>query len=172
MAVSPSNLRNPRDPFPLDESAYMVDTDQVYQEMLNEAIIQSLLDQDKIDNQVEEDGANLVLPNQEAEEKMLKEVMKISALEYQKENGQLDLSHLKRKPSKKDEIDEALRKSGGNLTNDQLAKLAKIVAPKSLAPVVEGGRGKALGVGSGPGHINSTNTMGIQSYKTNDNTTV
>lgn len=57
-----------------------------------------------------------MLPNQEAEEKMLKEVMKISALEYQKEKGELDLSHLKRKTPGKDELDEALRKS--DLTND------------------------------------------------------
>jgi hypothetical protein len=51
--------------------------------------------------------------------------------------------------------------------------LAKVVAaPKNLAPVIAGGRGKALGLGSGKGHINSTNTMGNQSLKTNDNTTV
>lgn len=98
----------------MDESAYMVDNEQVYQEMLNEAIIQSLLEQDRENQIAEEANADLVLPNQEAEEKMLKEVMKMSALEYQKENGQLDLSHLKRKPSKqikKDEIDEALEDS-------------------------------------------------------------
>ena len=136
--------------------------------MLNEAIIQSLLEQDRKAH--EASTGNLVLPNQEAEEKMLKEVMKISALEYQKEKGELDLSHLKRKTSNKDELDEALRKS--DLTNDQLARLARVVAPKSLAPVLDGGRGKALGITTGHGHVNSTNTMGMQSLRTNDNTTV
>ena len=76
------------------------------------------MEQDRDQNIALESSNSLVLPNDEAEEKMLKEVMKISALEYQKDNGQLDLSHLKRKTIKKDEIEEALRKSGGNLTND------------------------------------------------------
>ena len=39
----------------------------------------------------------LELPNKEDEEKMIKEVIKLSALEYQKEEGKIDLSHLKRK---------------------------------------------------------------------------
>lgn len=38
-----------------------------------------------------------------------------------------------------------------------------MAAPKSLAPVILGGNIKA-------DHINSTNTMGIQSIRTNDNT--
>ena len=94
---------------------------------------------------------------------MLKEVMKMSALEYQKENGQIDLSHLKRKPNKqiqKDEIDEALRDSKESLTDGPLARLAKMVVPKSLAPVIEGGRNKGLGLKSPSGHLNSTITMG------------
>ena len=43
------------------------------------------------------DEEQIELPNEQQEEKMLKEVMKMSALEYQKDNGKIDLSHLKRK---------------------------------------------------------------------------
>ena len=70
---------------------------------------------------MEEQNVDLVLPNQDDEDKMLKEVMKMSALEYQKENGQIDLSHLKRKPNKqmkKDEIDLALRDSKESLSDE------------------------------------------------------
>jgi hypothetical protein len=42
-------------------------------------------------------GANLELPSENEEEKILQEVMKMSALEYQKNSGKIDLSHLKRK---------------------------------------------------------------------------
>ena len=41
--------------------------------------------------------ANLALPSENEEEKILQEVMKMSALEYQKNSGKIDLSHLKRK---------------------------------------------------------------------------
>jgi hypothetical protein len=41
--------------------------------------------------------ANLNLPSHNEEEKILQEVMKMSALEYKKTTGQIDLSHLKRK---------------------------------------------------------------------------
>lgn len=53
-----------------------------YQDDINEAIIQSLFEQEQ---------------NAE-EEKILREVMKISALEHQKHIGVLTLDHLKRKP--------------------------------------------------------------------------
>ena len=33
---------------------------------------------------------------QDEEEKILKEVMKMSSLEYQKQNGKIDLSHIKK----------------------------------------------------------------------------
>lgn len=61
--------------------------------MLNEAIIQSLLDQDKM----ADDRAKLELPNAAQEENMLKEVLKMSSLEYQKQTGKLNLNALKRK---------------------------------------------------------------------------
>jgi hypothetical protein len=54
----------------------------IYQDDINEAIIQSLFEQEQ---------------NAE-EEKILREVMKISALEHQKQIGALNLDHLKRKP--------------------------------------------------------------------------
>lgn len=61
--------------------------------------------------------------------------MKMSALEYQKNTGQIDLSHLKRK--RKEEVDlEA------TLTDAQLLRLAKMTAPKNLAPVDLGGKKK------------------------------
>jgi len=58
------------------------DTGMIYQDDINEAIIQSLFEQEQ---------------NAE-EEKILREVMKISALEHQKQIGALNLDHLKRKP--------------------------------------------------------------------------
>ena len=58
------------------------DTVQHYQDDINEAIIQSLFEQEQ---------------NAE-EEQILREVMKISALEHQKQIGVLNLDHLKRKP--------------------------------------------------------------------------
>ena len=42
--------------------------------------------------------AQLAIPSENEEEKILQEVMKMSALEYQKNSGKIDLSHLKRKP--------------------------------------------------------------------------
>ena len=71
--------------------------------------------------------------------------MKISALEFQKDNGQIDLKHLKRKPLNKNDIDEVLKKSG-TFTSEQLAKLAKIVAPKHLGPVIEARGAKHVGI--------------------------
>ena len=53
-----------------------------YQDELNEAIIQSIFEQEK---------------NTEDEEKLLREVMKISALEHQKQIGALSLDHLKKR---------------------------------------------------------------------------
>ena len=81
---------------------------------------------------------------------MLKEVMKISALEFQKDNGQIDLKHLKRKPLNKNDIDEVMKKSG-TFTSEQLAKLAKIVAPKHLGPVIEARGPKLVGISTGHG---------------------
>jgi hypothetical protein len=70
--------------------------------MLNEAIIQSLLDQtgaSEATNAFEsrQYAATEALPLAETEEKVLKEVMKYSAFEYQKQSGQIDMSKLKRK---------------------------------------------------------------------------
>ena len=59
----------------------------MYNDLLNEAIIQSLLEQER---QAQD-------PDLADEDKILAEVMKMSALEYQKNTGQIDLSHLKRK---------------------------------------------------------------------------
>jgi len=56
----------------------------MFQDDLNEAIIQSLFEQEQ---------------NAE-EEKLLREVMKISALEHQKQIGALNLDHLKRGKTK------------------------------------------------------------------------
>ena len=52
-----------------------------YDDELNEAIIQSLYDQERNDE----------------EEKMLREVMKLSAFEHKKQMGQLNIDHLKKK---------------------------------------------------------------------------
>ncbi len=62
--------------------------------MLNEAIIQSLLEQDRVNENV------LELPSAEQEEAMMKEVIKMSALEYQKSKGTINLDHLKRRKKK------------------------------------------------------------------------
>ena len=77
LSISNSN----RNPQMFDESAYLAETDQegIYQDMVNEAIMQSLLE-----------STNNQQPNspeinqQDEEEKILKEVMKMSSLEYQK----------------------------------------------------------------------------------------
>ena len=66
----------------------------MYNDLLNEAIMQSLLEQDR--QQAD--------PNLADEDKILAEVIKMSALEYQKNTGQIDLSHLKRK-KKQEEVD-------------------------------------------------------------------
>eukprot|EP00347_Sterkiella_histriomuscorum_P019944 403339697 len=55
--------------------------DDDYQDILNEAIIQSIFEQDQ----------------NEEEEKMLREVMKLSSLEHQKQNGQISLDGLKKR---------------------------------------------------------------------------
>ena len=62
-----------------DESAYLAETDQegIYQDMVNEAIMQSLLE--STNNQAAPE-----MNQQDEEEKILKEVMKMSSLEYQK----------------------------------------------------------------------------------------
>ena len=54
-----------------------------YEDMLNEAIIQSLMDNGANNHS----SSNLALPSQNEEEKILKEVMQMSALEYQKNTG-------------------------------------------------------------------------------------
>ena len=71
--------------------------------MLNEAIIQSVLEQSKTE------GAELALPSQHEEDQMLKEVLKMSALEYDKASGKVgNLDFLKKgkKPKKKKLEDE------------------------------------------------------------------
>ena len=55
--------------------------DEDYKDLINEAIIQSIFEQER----------------SAEEEKMLREVMKLSALEHKKINGQLDLNALKKK---------------------------------------------------------------------------
>lgn len=55
--------------------------DADYQDLINEAIIQSMFEQDQ---------------NAE-EEQMLREVMKLSALEHKKQTGELDLQALKKR---------------------------------------------------------------------------
>ena len=67
---------------------------QHYQDDINEAIIQSLFEQEQ---------------NAE-EEQILREVMKISALEHQKQIGALNLDHLKRKAKQQSPEN---RKNGG-----------------------------------------------------------
>lgn len=81
--------------------------------------------------------------------------MKMSALEYQKNTGQIDLSHLKRK-KKQDEVNLE-----DSLTDAQLMRLAKMTAPKSLAPVDFGGKKKS-------NHQTSLNTIGTYEAKTTD----
>ncbi len=77
---------------------------------------------------------------------MIKEVMKLSELEYQKDEGKIDLSHLKRKKYK-----ETLE--GNSYMNGQQKVSNKVAAPKTLVPVILGN--------AHTDHINSTNTMGI-----------
>ena len=80
-----------------------LDEDRAYQEMLNEAIIQSVLEQSKAE------GAELALPSQHEEDQMLKEVLKMSALEYDKASGKvgnLDFLKKNKKPKKKKLEDE------------------------------------------------------------------
>ena len=60
--------------------------------MLNEAIIQSLLEQE---------NANVDQETIDQENQILKEVLKMSSLEHQKKTGQLDLASIKRKRSGK-----------------------------------------------------------------------
>ena len=54
--------------------------------------------------------------------------MKMSALEYQKNTGQLDMSLLIRKKKDDNNVEDSL-------TDAQLLRLVKMAAPKSLAPV-------------------------------------
>ena len=60
--------------------------------MLNEAIIQSLLEQE---------NASADQETIDQENQILKEVLKMSSLEHQKNTGQLDLASIKRKKSEK-----------------------------------------------------------------------
>lgn len=94
-----SNNQN-RAPAQFDESAYLAENDQegIYQDMMNEAIMQSLLESTQNQGSPE-------MNQQDEEEKILKEVMKMSSLEYQKQNGKIDLSHIK-KGKKKKEMEE------------------------------------------------------------------
>jgi hypothetical protein len=55
-----------------------------------------LLEQDKL----ADERAKLELPDAAQEENMLKEVLKMSSLEYQKQTGKLNLNALKRKNRK------------------------------------------------------------------------
>ena len=50
--------------------------------MLNEAIVQSLMDHTRVDSKMEGN-----LPIDEHEDKVLKEVMKLSEIEFKKQNG-------------------------------------------------------------------------------------
>jgi len=54
--------------------------------------------------------ANLALPSENEEEKILQEVMKMSALEYQKNSGKINLSHLKRKPKQDNPVKKTLKR--------------------------------------------------------------
>ena len=66
--------------------------------MLNEAIVQSLMDHTRVDSKMEGN-----LPIEEHEDKVLKEVMKMSEIEFKKQTGQLNLAHLKRKPEREND---------------------------------------------------------------------
>lgn len=67
--------------FPELYGSEVEDENEYFQDMLNEAIIQSIFDQEQ---NVEE-------------EQMLREVMKMSSLEHKKQNGEINLDALKRK---------------------------------------------------------------------------
>lgn len=112
---------------------------------------------------------------------MLKEVLKMSALEYQKSTGQMrNLDFLKRnKKPKKLQEETGQNLIMGNMTDEQLAQIAKMNAPRKLGTVIAVGgkkppsalRLKANELHGQPEHIESTATMmGVQSLKTNDNT--
>ena len=73
--------------------------DQHFQDDINEAIIQSMFEQEQ---------------NAE-EEKLLREVMKISALEHQKQIGALNLDHLKKNKKKNTNQDEVSVKPQGQI---------------------------------------------------------
>jgi hypothetical protein len=77
----------------------------------------------------------------------------MSALEYQKNTGLIDLSHLKRKKT-----DETVINLDASLTDAQLKILAKMAAPKNLAPVDLGGKK----------HQASMNTIMTYGAKTTD----
>lgn len=64
-----------------DYGSELQESDDDYKDAVNEAIIQSLYEQEANDE----------------EEKMLREVMKLSSLEHKKTNGELNLDILKRK---------------------------------------------------------------------------
>lgn len=143
--------------------------------MLNEAIIQSVLEQSKNDDK----GGELALPSQQEEEQMLKEVLKMSAFEYQKETGQVrNLDFLKRNKKPKKEEDTGQNLIMGNMTDAQLAQIAKMNAPRKLGAITVGAKKPPSALRVKPTefqgeaqHIESTATMmGMQSLKTNDNT--
>ena len=60
---------------------------------------------------------------------MLKEVIKMSELEYQSKTGKLSLAHLKRKK-------KPLAQVTHEPTDRELAELAKLSAPRTLAPLI------------------------------------
>ena len=76
--------------------------------------------------------------------------MKLSSLEYQKNSGKIDLSHLKRKKIESKSISNQATfnpdDKGDAFTDKELARLARMVVPnQNLAPIEKGKKLKPLG---------------------------
>lgn len=73
--------------------------DKDYESLMNEAIVQSILEQDdyRYHGGPHNSPSFPLCLDENSDEKHLKEAMKLSTLEQRKKSGYLDLSHLKRK---------------------------------------------------------------------------
>lgn len=100
--------------------------------------------------------------------------MKLSSLEYQKNSGKIDLSHLKRKKiekTKSNDVGYNPDDKGDAFTDKELARLARMVVPsQNLAPVGKGKQLKPLGSEMNMQLHQQSSASIMQSLKTNDQT--
>ncbi|CDW91090.1 UNKNOWN [Stylonychia lemnae] len=108
--------------------------DEDYQDLINEAIIQSIFEQER----------------SAEEEKMLREVMKLSSLEHKKNNGQLDLNALKKKKTiNEGQVSKQVK--GIAVGNENLQPIKQLPLNNVLPPIEIGGKkGKPLQLGQNP----------------------